>query len=383
MIISQAPAAKPPQGIQHVGKNQIGLVSIMVTFVLMIVISLIVLGFAQLTRRNQQETLDRQLSTQAFYAAEAGVNDAQKLINDRITNGLAVPNKTDCQDNASGVYSSINPGSASATLNVTNKVAYTCVMINANPTSISIDDVSTQASHIVPISSANGSPFDTIEFTWKAHPLPSPLPANLFNDCPSLPTRPTNQFKPFAEWTCSFGVLRFDLVPTNVAGGLTRPGLQAATMTSFVIPLNAAPSAGGNQVNYAGGTSNSNNLIGVRCVGTSCGLKIKLPADASNQYYVRLSAVYQDMSVVLQALDGTGAPMKITGAQAIIDVTGKAQDVLRRIQVNVPLNSSGATNLPDYAIETSDPICKRFTVLQGYFSSDANLSPANTNKLCL
>jgi len=44
-------------------KNQTGLVSIMVTIIMMLVISLIVLGFATVTRRNTREALDRQLST--------------------------------------------------------------------------------------------------------------------------------------------------------------------------------------------------------------------------------------------------------------------------------------------------------------------------------
>jgi len=61
-------------------RNQSGMVSIMVTMILMIVMSLIVVGFAQVSRRNQRVALDRQLSTQAFYAAESGVNDAREFL---------------------------------------------------------------------------------------------------------------------------------------------------------------------------------------------------------------------------------------------------------------------------------------------------------------
>ena len=59
----------------------------------MIVMSLIVLGFAQISRRNQRESLDRQLSTQAFYAAESGVNDARELITTAAQNNQAIPAK--------------------------------------------------------------------------------------------------------------------------------------------------------------------------------------------------------------------------------------------------------------------------------------------------
>ena len=58
-------------------QSESGIVSLMMTLVIMLVISLIVIGIAQLSRREQRQALDNQLSTQAFYAAESGVNDAQ------------------------------------------------------------------------------------------------------------------------------------------------------------------------------------------------------------------------------------------------------------------------------------------------------------------
>jgi hypothetical protein len=45
-------------------------------------------------------------------------------------------------------------------------------------------------------------------------------------------------------------------------------------------------------------------------------------------------------------------------SQAAIDVTGKAQDVLKRILVHVPIHPSH--DLPDSALEAQD-ICKYFT----------------------
>lgn len=44
----------------------------MITIVMMVVISLIVVGFTQVANRNRRQSLDRQLSTQAFYVAESG-----------------------------------------------------------------------------------------------------------------------------------------------------------------------------------------------------------------------------------------------------------------------------------------------------------------------
>src|SRR5690606_8755556 len=79
-----------------------GVASLMVTTVLILVIGLIVIGFSQVSQRNQRETLDRQLSTQAFYAAESAVNSVQSMVRSMPVDTL-VPDKNDCS--AEGVYS--------------------------------------------------------------------------------------------------------------------------------------------------------------------------------------------------------------------------------------------------------------------------------------
>jgi hypothetical protein len=73
------------------------------------------------------------------------------------------------------------------------------------------------------------------------------------------------------------------------------------------------------------------------------------------------------------------------GAQAVIDSTGKAQDVLRRIQVNVPLRATSQNELSDYAIQSTDAICKRFSVMNGgYYDNDVTgVTSTSGNRLCL
>src|SRR5688572_1479839 len=108
-------------------QKEAGMVAIMVTMILMIVISLIVLGFAQISRRNQRQTLDRQLSTQAFYAAETGINDAAELI--KGASGV-VPDKPDCASSGGGFYT-LTP-----TIDATNNVEYTCLTVDPSPESL-------------------------------------------------------------------------------------------------------------------------------------------------------------------------------------------------------------------------------------------------------
>jgi hypothetical protein len=47
----------------------------------------------------------------------------------------------------------------------------------------------------------------------------------------------------------------------------------------------------------------------------------------------------------------------------LVDSTGKANDVLRRIAARV--NIANTIDAPDFAIQTRDTICKRYTIIPG------------------
>lgn len=69
--------------------NQQGIVAIVVTIILMVILTLIVLSFAKISRREERDALDRQLSTQAFYAAESGIDYAKSKLESDTTGTLA------------------------------------------------------------------------------------------------------------------------------------------------------------------------------------------------------------------------------------------------------------------------------------------------------
>ena len=346
--------------------RQAGMVAIMITLILMIVISLIVIGFAQISRRNQRQALDRQLSTQAFYAAETGVNDAADLIKTAVESGASVASKPDCASTGGGFYASLSP-----TIDAGNKVEYTCLLVNPTPSNLVYSSVGTTGT-VVPLTASSGT-FTDLTLTWRSKDG-SAAPAT---PCPATKT---NVFSPSASWSCGYGVLRFDLVPTT--GALTASGLQSATMTSFIVPIRPGGSGDPASFGYAAGAGNS--LRGLVCSQTECSITITGLTQA--QYYMRVSSQYKDVSLQIAAANG-GTPVSLQGAQAVIDVTGKAQDVLRRIQVRIPLSGSSTNRLSDFAIQSTEAICKRFSVMDGFFQSDANaavpgVGASTTNPLC-
>ncbi len=334
---------------------QAGMISILVTMLLLIVISLIVLGFAQISRRNQRQTLDQQLSTQAFYAAESGINDARNLIVNAIAGGTTIPAKPDCT-NGSGAEAAFY-GALVPTIDAANNVAYTCLIVNPAPDTLSFSDVGMTGT-VFPLESDNGVPLSSITLTWKNK-------ANSATPTLGCPASANSVFSNTTSWTCGYGVMRFDLVPTN--GTFDAISLQARTFTSFLVPVTGGVGAVGFPA--APANINGNNLIAVHCTNTDCTMKIT--GLSSDQYYMRLNSIYKDVSLDVSAVDGSGNQLALKNAQALIDATGKAQDVLRRIKVHMPLTASNTNQLSDYAIESTDAICKRFVVMNGYFQSYA------------
>lgn len=329
--------------------NEKGMVSIMVTMILMIVMSLIVIGFAQVSRRSQRESLDRQLSTQAFYAAESGINDARELLVTAAENNQAIPAKTSCTDNGGGFYTNLNTNNV---LNAGSNVSYSCVTVNPAPRQLEYSDVTSNGT-IIPIISGTGANYSTITLKWKSK-VNTGTPVN------GCPTTVNNVFTATGSWNCGYGVMRLDLVP--VSGAVLAPGsLQDNTSTVFAVPLS---SGGTTTTTYAGG----GRVVGTTCNNTECTLTIT--GLTGPEYYLRAISMYQNVSLEVNGTTNAGTTATFSGAQAIIDATGKAQDVLRRVQVHLPLTINGSRNqLPDNALESTESICKRFSAMENYFDN--------------
>lgn len=346
--------------------DQKGMAAIIVTMVTMVVISLIVLGFATISRREQGQTLDQQLSTQAFYAAETGVEDAKSVITAAIQDGKPVPSKTDCDTNTTSGYTPNYPIGAGTVLDSTHSVSYSCLLVDPTPTSLEYNGVGTD-NVIVPITSS--SVITRFVITWKPTNVPTGSPST----CPSSTS---NSFSLQSKWNCGYGLLRMDLVPTE--GALSRASLSSNTLTAFFEPTRN--SASGN-ISYSGNTGRP-NIVAANCtIGSysECSATIVGLAGQRN-FSLRLNSLYQPSDVTIVPFNSS-TQLGVSGAQAMIDVTGKAQDVLRRIQVRVPVGASGET--AGFALQTNGALCKRFKVTPNYLSIPGDIvNPDLGNDMC-
>jgi len=343
-------------------KNQQGMASILVTMILMMIISLIVLGLARLSRREQRQVLDDQLSTQAFYAAESGVNDA---VNEIKTGTVDLS-----QDYSSNCSTFINARSLQTKSQLNGSLAqYTCLLVNAHPDNLKFDRVSRNKSTVAQlIPDPNLNPpgtalINTLKVSWQDADGDTTV-----TGCRTDTKLP--QLEGSTTWPsdCKTGILRIDLVnwDVNNSGSYDRARLAQRTLTLFLYPQ---PSGSG-QTSFDIGTvlpvtsSNNGVLIPVKCDGTGprqCTVSLD-GLNSDTDAAIRMKSIYRDSAVTLSAEYSSGTPLKLDGGQVVIDATGKANDVLRRIQVRVEPKSN--LTYPEFAIQSGDTICKQLLIAQ-------------------
>ncbi len=324
--------------MKHIRNNQRGIVSILVTMIMMIVITLIVLGFTQVARRNQREALDSQLGTQAYYAAESGVNAAQTYINGLLQANQSINQVTDCK----GALGLTVPTSLST------GVAYTCVMINPGPGSLLVNDVSQTTATVLHAQNGTGSVFKYLTFKWTPDPGAS-------GNCA---TPGLGQYPNLGSWGCNYGILRVDILKATGLPNYSATNLANATSSLFLQPSSANTSP-------APAVSFNTNTKAYRysCLpaGGSCSVTIDVSGANAADYYLRLSTIYLNApSVEVTGVNSDNTAASFANGQVVIDSTGRAQDQIKRIQVRVPFSQAGSA--PAFAVVSSGEICKDLSI---------------------
>lgn len=346
-------------------RDERGMASFIITLFIMMIIGLVVIGFAQLTRRDQRQSLDRQLSVQASYAAETGVNDTLRRLEENPTF-----TKSDCAPEPSNLPHQLPV--VSSTLDSDGDVAYTCVLVDSVVDTIKVQGVDMTDNKSFVIQDQSGANIESITFTWKKA-------GGQYNPCVAAGyPHPENRVG-----GCTFPMLRADVVPFPT-GGTTRANLIKNLFTVYAHPNNGgggtavynSSSDKGNAKNETGSCVN-NNQPDASCTITVTGLN-------QNRYYVRLNAIYGSPDEVeISAKIASGIPANLIGAQALIDVTGRSGDVIKRVQVRAAIGGTPTVDtsdpVPAYGLQTAGSQCKRLGIVPtGNKVYVLNVSPADS-----
>ncbi len=206
------------------------------------------------------------------------------------------------------------------------------------------------------------TPVDQLTFAWQnVNGSPTFAPVGLYPKFPSV-----------GGWGASTtGVLEVVIYPIGSTIHTTNPDanrLVDQARTFYLYPGN-----GGGTANFA---NDDGQVINGNCSGGNvpkyCLVTIgNMPNSGnlgSNGYVIRVRSIYNSASLQINGQLG-GSNVNLEGVQRVIDVTGRASDVLRRVQVRLPIRPS--YNLPIFSIEAADDICKLLYV----YPSPGNVYP--------
>ena len=344
--------------------NQKGMVSFLVTFIMLLVISLIVVGFTRVASQNRREALDRQLSTQAFYAAESGVNAVLRAA--KSDPGILTKTVDTCSDT--------QPLSPLPRLSTNPQVKVTCILVDPIVPYLEQGEIMAGSSAVFKLDArdAEGNEVDLTKLVVVWHG--SNQSGNASTGCPTN----ANSFKSVYT-ACDYGLLRLDLLNgsyedadklvahTRAIFAQPTAGTPAALTTDFVSADTQAYRGLGKCVS-AGSASIGNVSVGAgNCAAV---ININTNNTAPHIFYLRTSMMY-NKALNLQVYGFSGSvPVQFAGDQVSIDSTGKAIDVLRRVQVRMPIARSDSSNVLPFAAYAKNGVCKRFTVAGDIFEND-------------
>ncbi|HSX23632.1 MAG TPA: hypothetical protein VLE74_00845, partial [Candidatus Saccharimonadales bacterium] len=242
-------------------------------------------------------------------------------------------------------------------LNASAGVQYTCLLTNRAPGSLTYNDIRTDRSTVALVKPLSGT-IDTITISWQ-NLAPNTLTDTFCNTDPGVFPFPTNNQWSNSPYNCDVGIIRADILPGTA---FNRAALNCNAMTAFLYPISTPPATplSYHDCNFTPPASGAITSGACDLTHTPyCSVKISFPAE--NQVYLRLKSIYLDSSVSITACSSPcSSNASLTGDQLLVDATGKANDVLRRIQVRVPISPSGP--FPEFALLSGDSICKRLQI---------------------
>ena len=345
-------------------QDEKGFAALVIAMTLVIILSLLTVGFAQIIRNESRQALNRQLSSQAYYAAESGINDAVRAIKAGYSKQKTSCGPITAPTDATERYLQDNTVNSDTAANT----KWTCLLIDAAPSSVdygSIDTVTPTVFIAKAVDASSGLlpvAVSDITVAWQdadSSLINFRLGSGVGNS--SFPTVTT--------WNAP-GVLRLAVTPLPAI--IDRDALIKNTFTTFLYPnKSASVVATPISTSYSTNQTTSGTIVNGSCnTGNAaafmryCVVKINfVPAvPAGTELLFNLRSIYSNTNAHITASSGA----RLVGAQTLIDSTGQAQDVLKRIQVRIP--TDGDQLYPGFGLDSLTGVCKTLSVYPGYAS---------------
>lgn len=379
-----------------------GVVALMTVMFFMIFISLIVMGFITLVVDDQRQTTDNDLSASALAAARGGVEEGKRILlycsklkqtdpvaysTSECDEALNSQDKCDVfMTDAAALVTTlslpINPITGEGVtggLTATDYQQYfTCMTIQTQTPNVSMV-LTKDSDYIQALKTV--SPFTKLKVSWSGDGMYN-IRTGTLPEWPRLSAWDADTYMPVIQ-------LQFIPYTATTAGFSDLNAIEQGSKTVYIVPCDSAgfctpteknvfsldvrdPVIGKARstpvpITYANCTTSG--ISSYSCSVMLSGFNGGNPG--AIQYYTRAKILYgEQANLELAPQDATG-PVSFDNIQPWIDVTGRTNDVFRRIRSRV---SYAAPNLPlpQNALDTAAPVCKDMTVTSSAASSTYN-----------
>ncbi|HEX4662011.1 MAG TPA: hypothetical protein VH144_00165 [Candidatus Saccharimonadales bacterium] len=345
--------------------SQAGFVSIFTVIFFIILITVLTVGFLRIVGDEQRQSTDNDLTASALASAEAGVEDAKRALLLYKSTGdadlKAAFDAKQCNTLTSPVIANkLKSGQGALDTDKTSFLqAYTCVTVQLNTNDFQNTAVKGK-SELIPLD-AGGANFDSIKLSWHNSDTDG-VPQNLaFSSLlPDVASWQQNGYPAF---------MRMEVIA--VPSSFKLSDVNANAKTAYLVPGGASGQATMDLNGYDSRSADDQVLRQkstpalVKCDKNAqpfvCNLNVNLTgtlAPAGQKLYLRLTSIYANthFSVSLQQ---AGSTVQMYQVQPIVDSTGQANDVFRRVQARVDFSHP---TVPEFSLESGDNICKDFEV---------------------
>lgn len=408
--------------VQHRHNREKGAVSLFVVIFTALLFVAVTVGFTVLMLSDQQQASENDLAQSALDSANAGTEDAKRVLAQYAD---CVERNNDA-DRCHSIREAVDGGQCN-TINAAlssggteeRKIqqsegdgvsealqqAYTCVKITPNTNTYVGQTRGEDGIRLIPLKT-DGEAFNTVQISWlkredmnledrnpNFEPIdPYPGTETSVPEVLPLPARDTwrdedrGAILRVGSIQYSPGHINVGAIDDSARAIFLYPNdnlianetidLSDAALEDMHRPLTAV-----DQDNLEG--KYVNTPIEVRCDDDPgrtylCTTSIRLPNynDPALLRYLTLSSVYRSVSFEISLLDADGDTVQFKNVQPEIDVTGRANDVFRRVVSRVEAADASEAPYPRAALGTTDSICKDFIITDspddGDFSDKAN-----------
>lgn len=366
-----------------------GAVSIFIVVFASLLITIVTISFLRLMTQTAQEASTVDLSQSAYDAALDGVEDAKRAIAD--------PDITiDSSDGCTQVAQALGKGDNEVIIeqnedDASLSQAYTCVTVDFDAKNVEEQNINENSSILIPLKTKSGDDFDTIRVGWRRPSGPHGTPAVLRSTAQldSLPQRsswggetPALLRVRYIWATSESNIDLDDYASVSSDGSFQRA---EKSRTKFIVPSDTGltSSAINNEADNDSDPSvafcTSALSSAASMAGYDCAFNLtNVPAGSSNNApkFIQITPLYKGADVSIELLDGT-TNVPFNGVQAIVDSTGRAGDVFRRVQARVRLDGvdTSASYPSDALVIGGGDLCKDFSITDDPDEYTPNCTP--------